>query len=146
MKRVLILIFLFCAFLRAYDEKFLTDKVWLCNSILQGSIITIRLSAEDIYHTNGTFDSVGVMEVTENADGTKFVLDNPVSGTWRIKDDKFITSITSYSLKSKDGKAKKYEMNGFEGQEDEDVSVITELNEKRFTIKSEGSGDTCISR
>jgi hypothetical protein len=150
MKRVSILILLFCAFVKAYDEKNLTDNVWLCNSNSQEGSIAIRLSTEDTYHVNGTFDSAGVMEITENEDGAKFVFDNPVSGTWRIENDKFITSITGYSLKSKDGnqRAKKYEMNGFKGQEIEDVSVITELSKERFTIKSisGGSGDTCHAK
>ncbi|MDR2789975.1 MAG: hypothetical protein LBB59_03255 [Campylobacteraceae bacterium] len=146
MDRIIICLALIaCGFLNAYDGKLLTGKTWICSSVSPNEKVTMRLNTKDIYYANGTFESDGVMEIILNDSGVKLSFENPVSGKWRIDNDKFISSITKYRLKSKDNNplSKIFEMDGFEGQENETVSIISELNESRFKISDDN--DSCYA-
>jgi hypothetical protein len=71
----------------------LTGKIWDCSSDINALTVRIALNSQDVYYTNGMFESKGNISVkVPSLYSQKMSFENPTIGVWSINGDEFSVS------------------------------------------------------
>jgi hypothetical protein len=106
----------------ALNSASLSGKIWECSSDINTLSARITLRSQDIYYTNGMFESKGKISVKAPSLYTQEMsFENPSIGSWSIEEDKFIVSAKGV-------------MNGTQ-----DIMTILTLNDDTFVTKGDNA-------